>query len=148
MSRIKKTVSTTKMFLDFLGTSWSWIRKISVSRIPNYYRAAKLFCEVNDIALGWKRIARGMGSVRKTANDRTPALEEIQRFIEYPDRRIKPIVYTMVSSGIKIWDYLQWKHVSPMTSAQDEIVAAKLLLYAVEAEEYYSYITPEAYEHV
>ena len=89
-----------------------------------------------------------MGSVRKTANDRTPALEEIQRFIEYPDRRIKPIVYTMVSSGIKIWDYLQWKHVSPMTSAQDEIVAAKLLLYAGEAQEYYSYITPEAYEHV
>jgi hypothetical protein len=91
--------------------------EISVSTIPNYYRATKLFCEMNDIVLGWKKIARGMARVRKAANDRAPTLEEIQHLIEYPDRRIKPIVYTMVSSGIRIgaWDYLQWKHVSPMT---------------------------------
>ena len=120
---------------------------ISVSTIPNYYRATKLFCEMNDIVLGWKKIARGMARVRKAANDRAPTLEEIQRLIEYPDRRIKPIVDTMVSSGIRIgaWDYLRWKHVSPMTNAEGEIVAAKLLVYAGEAEEYYSFITPEAY---
>ena len=62
----------------------------------------KLFCEMNDIVLGWKKIARRMGRVRKAANDRAPTLEEIQRLIEYPDRRIKSIVYTMVSSGIRI----------------------------------------------
>jgi hypothetical protein len=120
---------------------------ISVSTIPNYYRATKLFCEMNDIVLGWKKIARGMARVRKAANDRAPTLEEIQHLIEYPDRRIKPIVYTLVSSGIRIgaWDYLRWKHVSPMTNAEGEIVAAKLLVYAGEAEEYYSFITPEAY---
>jgi len=28
--------------------------KISVYTIPNYYRATKLFCEMNDIILGWK----------------------------------------------------------------------------------------------
>jgi hypothetical protein len=71
-------------------------------------------------------------------------LEEIQRLIEYPDRRIKPIVYTMVYSGIRIgaWDYLQWKHVSPMINAKGETVAAKLLVYTGEAEEYYIFITP------
>jgi len=95
--------------------------EISVSTIPNYYRATKLFCEMNDIDLGWKKIA--------------------------PDRRIKPIVYSMVSSGIRIgaWDYLQWKHVSPMINAEGDIVAARLLVYAGEAEEYYSFITQEAY---
>ncbi len=101
--------------------------EISVSTIPNYYRATELFCEMNDIVLGWKKIARGMARVRKAANDRAPTLEEIQRLIEYPDTRIKPIVYTMVSSGIRIgaWNYLQWKHVLPMTNAKGEIVAAK-----------------------
>ena len=114
--------------------------KISVSTIPNYYRATKLFCEMNDIVLGWKKIARGMARVRKAANDRAPTLEEIQRMIEYPDRRIKPIVYTMASSGIRIgaWDYLRWKHVSPITNDKGEIIAAKLLVYAGDPEQYYS----------
>ena len=35
----------------------------------------------------------------------------------------------MVSSGIRIgaWDYLQWKHVSPITNDKGEIVAARLV---------------------
>ena len=121
--------------------------KISVSTIPNYYRATKLFCEMNDMVLGWKKIARGMERVRKAANDRAPTLEEIQRMIEYPDRRIKPIVYTMASSGIRIgaWDYLRWKHVSPITNDKGEIIAAKLLVYAGDPEQYYTFLTPEAY---
>jgi hypothetical protein len=101
---------------------------------------------MNDIVLGWKKIARGMARVRKAANDRAPTLEEIQHLIEYPDRRIKPIVNTMVSSGIRIgaWDYLQWKHVSPITNDNGEIVAASLLVYSGDPEEYYSFLTPEA----
>lgn len=34
--------------------------EISPSTIPNYYRATKLFCEMNDIVLNWKKIARGL----------------------------------------------------------------------------------------
>ena len=40
-------------------------REISVSTIPNYYRATKLFCEMNDIVFGWKKICSGMERVRK-----------------------------------------------------------------------------------
>ena len=29
--------------------------EISETTISNYYKAAKLFCEMNDISLGWKR---------------------------------------------------------------------------------------------
>jgi hypothetical protein len=74
-------------------------------------------------------------------------LEEIQHVIEYPDRRIKPIVFTMVSSGIRIgaWDYLRWKHISPISNNKGEIIAAKLLVYAGDSEEYYAFLTPEAY---
>jgi integrase len=86
--------------------------EINENTIPNYYRATKLFCEMNDIVLNWKKIARGLPRVREAANDRAPTLEEIQQLVEYPDRRIKPIVCTMVSSGIRIgaFEYLQWKH--------------------------------------
>src|SRR5262245_7862115 len=34
--------------------------EISDCTIPNYYRATKLFCEMNDIVLNWKNIARGL----------------------------------------------------------------------------------------
>ena len=122
--------------------------EISETTISNYYKAAKLFCEMNDLSLGWKRRRRGIPRGRRAANDRAPTMEEIQKLVEYPDRRIKPIIYTMVSSGIRIgaWDYLQWKHVTPITnSVGEEIIAAKLLIYPGDHEEYYTFITPEAY---
>ena len=121
--------------------------EISLSTIPNYLKAMKLFCEMNDIYVSWKKISRGVPRGRQAANDRAPTREEIQRLLEYPDRRIKPIVSTMISSGIRIgaWDFLKWKHVKPLYNERGEVVAAKLIVYAKEADEYYSFITPEAF---
>ena len=53
----------------------------------------------------------------------------------------------MASGGFRLgaWDYLRWKHVSPITNEKGEAIAAKLLVYADEPEEYYTFITPEAY---
>ena len=121
--------------------------EISETTISNYYKATKLFCEMNDLSLSWKRIRRGLPQGRKAANDRAPTLEEIQKLVEYPDRRIKPIIYTMTSSGIRIgaWDYLRWKHVIPITNGLGEVIAAKLTIYPGDREEYYAFITPEAY---
>jgi hypothetical protein len=81
--------------------------EISDSTITNYYKATKLFCVMNDLVLNWKKISRGLPSGRRAANDRA------RKLVEYPDRRIKPIVYTMASSGIRIgaWDNIQWKHI-------------------------------------
>lgn len=62
--------------------------------------------------------------------------EEIQGLLEYPDRRIKPIVYTMISSRIRIgaWDFLKWKHANPVYNEKGGIIAAKLIVYANEAD--------------
>jgi hypothetical protein len=91
-----------------------------------------------------------MPKFRPYSNDRVPTIEEVRKLCEYPDRRIKAIVYTMASSGIRIgaWDYLRWEHVIPIKdekTGSGEIVAAKLIVYASEPEEYFSFITPEAY---
>jgi integrase len=88
--------------------------EISETTISNYYKATKLFCEMNELSLSWKIIRRGLPRGRRAANDRDPTMEEIQKLVEYPDRRIKAIIYTMASSGIRIGasDYLQWKHVN------------------------------------
>ena len=72
-----------------------------------------MFCEVTDIIVQWKKITRGIPKGKRYADDRAPTIEEIHKIIEYPDRRIKPIAYTMASSGIRVgaWDYLKWSHI-------------------------------------
>jgi hypothetical protein len=123
--------------------------EISPSTIGNYYKAIKLFCEMNSDSpiVNWKKITRGIPAGRKASNDRALTTEELRKLSEYPDRRIKTIVYVMCSSGIRLgaWDYLQWKCVTPITDENGEIIAAKLLIYPGDAEEYYCFITPAAY---
>ena len=81
-------------------------KEISASTVPNYYKPIKLFCEMNDILLSFKKISRGLPKERRSGNDRAPTLEEIRKIVNYPDRRMKPIIYTMTSSGIRLgaWD--------------------------------------------
>jgi integrase len=102
--------------------------KIAANTISNYYKATKLFCEMNNIIINGKLLSKGIPSGKKAANDRSPTIEEVQKVIEYPDRRIKAIVYVMISSGIRLgaWDHLQWKHVIKMNDQDGNLLAAKL----------------------
>jgi hypothetical protein len=122
--------------------------EISYSTISNYYKATKLFIEMNfdTPIINWKKITRGVPTGRKAANDRAPTIEELRRLSEYPDRRIKSLVYVFASSGIRLgaWDYLQWKHVTPIVDDTGQVIAAKLLVYAGDSEEYYCFINPAA----
>jgi hypothetical protein len=77
-------------------------KEITGATLRNSVKVIKLFCEMNDILLPWKRITRGLPRARRYADDRAPTLEEVQKIVEYPDRRIKAIVCTMVSSGIRL----------------------------------------------
>lgn len=125
-------------------------KELAAGTLKNYYRAAKLFCEMNDLTLNWKRITKGLPRAKNSSNDRAPTVEEIRKLVEYPDRRIKAIVYAMASGGFRLgaWDYLQWKNVTPITKDNGELIAAKLIIYADEPEEYYTFITTEAYNAI
>jgi hypothetical protein len=122
-------------------------KEITSGTLKNFVKSLKVFCEMADISIPWKKITRGLPNARQSANDRAPTIEEIKKLLEYPDRRIKPIVYTMISSGIRLgaWDYLKWKHIIPIKDEKGEVLAAKIIVYAGEHDEYYSFITPEAY---
>ena len=125
-------------------------KEVSPSTVPNYFKAIKLFCQANRISknIEWKNVTKAMPRGFNAADDRAPTLEEIQKLLEFPDRRIKPLVLTLVSSGIRIgaFEGLKWKHIIPLYDKKsNDVIAAKILVYAGDREQYYSFLTPEAF---
>lgn len=127
-------------------------KELAAGTLKNFYKPIKFFCEFYpDIQdkIPWKRVVRALPRAKQYGNDRAPTIEEIRKLVTYPDRRMKAIVYTMCSSGIRLgaWDFLRWKHVTPIPDKNKtgEIVAAKLIVYAGEPEEHITFTTPEAY---
>ena len=102
---------------------------------------------MNDITLNWKKIARTIPKSKRRSTDRIPTKEEIKQILNYPDRRIKAAVLVMISSGIRLgaWDYLRWSDITPITK-DDKVIAASMIVYKGEDEEYKTFITPEAYQ--
>ena len=91
-------------------------KEITGGTLRNSVKTIKTFCEVTDVMIPWKKITRGLSRVKRYADDRAPTIEEVEKIIQYPDRRIKAIVYTMVSSRIRAgaWDYLKWGSIVPI----------------------------------
>jgi hypothetical protein len=102
-------------------------KEITGSTLRNYVKVLKLFCEMNDLLVPWKKFTRGLPKARNYADDRVPRLDEIQKILAYPDWRMKAIVCTMASSGIRLgaWDFLLWEHITPITK-DDRLIAAKV----------------------
>jgi len=124
-------------------------KEIGPGTLTNYMKAIKLFCKMNRINVFWDIVKTIIPSDNSNgaSDDRIPTIDEIQKLIKYPDRRIKTIVLIMLSSGIRLgaWDFLKWKHIMPLLNDKNEVIAAKIIVYAGDNEEYFSYITPEAY---
>jgi hypothetical protein len=82
-------------------------KEITAGTLHNYVKTLKMFCEITDIAIPWKKITRGLPRGRRYADDRSPTIEEIHKIIEYPDRRIRPLV---TSSGTFSYDFAPDRH--------------------------------------
>jgi integrase len=124
-------------------------KEITGSTLRNYVKVLKLFCEMNDLLVPWKKLTRGLPKAKNHADDRVPRLDEIQKILAYPDWRMKAIVCTMASSGIRLgaWDFLLWEHITPIMR-DCKLIAAKIVVYAGDQEQYLSFLTPEAFSEL
>ena len=57
-------------------------KEITTGTLRNYTKTLKMFCEITDIVIPWKKITRGLPKVRRYADDRAPTMEEIHKIIE------------------------------------------------------------------
>ena len=112
-----------KLILEFLQMQRQRVerKEITSGTLRNYQKRSNPICEATDILIQWKKVTKGLPRGKRFSDDRAPTLEEIQKITEYPDRRIKPIVYVMASSGIRVgaWDYLKWGHITPIADKEN-----------------------------
>ena len=103
-------------------------KEIAEGTLRNYIKAIKLFFSMNDIFVNWKKLSKGIPQVY-SKQDRIPTMDEIKKLLDHPDRRVRPIVLTMISAGLRVgsWDHLKWKHISPVYR-NDVFVAGKIVL--------------------
>jgi integrase len=123
-------------------------KEITAGTIRNYVECQTILRDVrycHKLGENYTRTAKR----RRYTDDRAPTLEEIKKLCEYPDRRIKAIVYTMVSSGIRVgaWDYLHWENIRPIEQ-DGKIVAARMVVYDGEDDAYITFITQPAYHEL
>jgi hypothetical protein len=81
-------------------------KELAAGTARNFLKPIKAFLQFYDDVsnkVPWKRILRSLPSAKQYSTDRTPTIEEIRKLVEYPDRRLKAIVYTMCSSGIRVY---------------------------------------------
>jgi hypothetical protein len=64
--------------------------EITGSTLRNHVKVLKLFCEMNDLLVPWKKLTRELPKAKNYADDRVPTYDEIQRILEYPDWRLMP----------------------------------------------------------
>ena len=127
---------------------------ITAGTLHNLLKPIRLFLEAYpdiDGTINWKRIKKALPKAKLYANDRSPTIQELRKLVEYHDRRIKPLVYTMCSSGIRVgaWQSMRWKDITPIKDEETgEIIAARLLVYPGEGEEYITFMTPEAFRAI
>lgn len=75
-------------------------KEITGSTVRKYLKSIKLFYGMADLSIPWKKISRELPRAKNYADDRIPTIEEIRKLLEYPDRRLKAIIYGHKSIGI------------------------------------------------
>jgi integrase len=75
--------------------------EITAGTVNNWLKAVRLFLEMNDVVMNWKKIKRILPMIRRYALDRVPTLEELREILDAADIRGKALTLVLVSSGIR-----------------------------------------------
>jgi hypothetical protein len=73
--------------------------KITAGTVNNWLKAVRLFLEMNDVVVNWKKIRRMLPTIRSYALDRVPTLEELREILDAADIRGKALTLVLVSSS-------------------------------------------------
>jgi hypothetical protein len=108
----------------------------------------KLFCEMNDIILNWRKINKLLPHGNDNATDEAYTREQIKKMLDYSDLRAKIPILFMASSGMRLGGFqgLTDGCVKPVYDEKSgRLLAAHVIVYKGTDDEYDTFISPEAY---
>jgi integrase len=108
----------------------------------------KLFCEMNDIILNWRKINKLLPHGNDNAADEAYTREQIKKMLEYSDLRAKIPILFMASSGMRLGGFqgLTDGCIKPICDEKtDKLLAAHVVVYKGTEDEYDTFISPEAF---
>jgi hypothetical protein len=108
----------------------------------------KLFCEMNDIILNWRKINKLLPHGNDNATDEAYTREQIKKMLDYSDLRAKIPILWMSSSGMRLGGFqgLTDGCIKPIYDEKSgKLLAAHVVVYKGTDEEYDTFISPEAY---
>jgi integrase len=134
--------TTNKMILKFVMHQRN-VRKLSLSRINVCFSALKLFYDMNDYELNWSRLSKFKGKDRRrTVHDRTYTKDEIQKMLQHADLRMKAIILTMLSSGVRTGGLAGLK-LKDLTYIENYKLYRIVVYSDYPSDSYYTFCTPE-----
>jgi hypothetical protein len=108
----------------------------------------KLFCEMNDIILNWRKINKLLPHGNDNATDEAYTREQIKKMLEYSDLRAKIPILFMASSGMCLGGFQGMTDgcVKPIyDETTNKLLAAHVVVYKGTEDEYDTFISPEAF---
>ena len=142
---VQKTVEMIRRFIMYQRNT----RQLSLSRINVCFSALKLFYEMNDYnGLPWAKLARYKGRDRKKmTQDRTYTKEEIQKMLQFSDLRMKVIILTMLSSGVRTGGLAGLK-LKDLTYIENYKLYRMVIYSDSPSDSYYTFCTPETSTYI
>ena len=109
----------------------------------------KLFCEMNDIILNWRKINKLLPHGNGNATDEAYTRELIKKMLEHSDLRAKIPILFMASSGMRLGGFagLRDGDIRPIYDevTGKKLIAAHVVVYKGTDDEYDTFISPEAF---
>lgn len=129
---------------------------LNPSSFHAYFSPVKKLLDMNDIAVQWKSVYRTYPERRIARNSRGWTRAEIVRLLACAEgAKRRTVILILASSGMRLGGMdLRWDDFSPIYGTDDslsesdnggEIACAAVRVYRESAEEYTTFITPEAW---
>ena len=143
--RLQRIVEDYVLFLQAKISNGEITAGTAHSMIP----PVKLFCEMNDIILNWRKISKLLPHGNGNATDEAYTRELIKKMLEYSDLRAKIPILFMASSGMRLGGFVGLRD-GDIRPIYDEVtgkklIAAHVVVYKGTDDEYDTFISPEAF---
>jgi integrase len=143
--RLQRIVEDYVLFLQAKISSGEITAGTAHTMIP----PVKLFCEMNDIILNWRKINKLLPYGSGNAADEAYTREQIKKMLEHSDLRAKIPILFMASSGMRLGGFVDLRDgdIRPIFDEMTgkKLVAAHVVVYRGTDDEYDTFISPEAF---